>query len=178
MPTISSFYGILIRMFYSDHPPPHFHARYGEFEATVNIGTLEVMEGQLPRRALNLVREWAMMHKKNFWTTGASAGRTRLRRRLSHWHDRSQYSMHWDVVEVKPEPRYRLFVRFKDGVAGHVQLRPEDLTGALAPLRDERFFGQVFIDYGAVAWPGEIDLAPDAMYAQIAGQRDGLRQVG
>ena len=51
MPTISAFYGILIRMFYNDHPPPHFHARYGEFEATVDIGTLEVIEGQLPRRA-------------------------------------------------------------------------------------------------------------------------------
>lgn len=64
MPTISVFYGILIRMFYNDHPPPHFHARYGEFEATVDIGTLEVIEGQLPRRALNLVREWAMMHRE------------------------------------------------------------------------------------------------------------------
>ena len=39
--------------------------------------------------------------------------------------------MHWDVVEVKPEHHYRLFVRFKDGVAGHVQLRPEDLTGVV-----------------------------------------------
>jgi hypothetical protein len=77
--------------------------------------------------------------------------------------------MHWDVVEVKPEPHYSLFVRFKDGVAGRVQLRPEELTGALAPLLDEQFFEQVFIDCGAVAWPGEIDLAPDAMYAQIAG---------
>jgi hypothetical protein len=77
-------------------------------------------------------------------------------------------SMYWDVVEVKPEPDYRLFVRFQDGVAGHVQLRPEHLTGVLAPLRDEQFFAQVFIDCGAVAWPGEIDLAPDAMYAQIA----------
>ena len=55
-----------------------------------------------------------------------------------------------------------------------MQLRMEDLTGALAPLRDEQFFERVFIDYGAVAWPGEIDLAPDAMYAQIAGQPDGL----
>ena len=64
MPTISAFYGILIRMFYNDHPPPHFHARYGEFEATVDIGALEVIEGQLPRRALNLVREWAMMHRE------------------------------------------------------------------------------------------------------------------
>jgi hypothetical protein len=51
-----------------------------------------------------------------------------------------------------------------------VQLRPEELKGALAPLLDVQFFEQVFIDYGAVAWPGEIDLAPDAMYAQVAGQ--------
>jgi hypothetical protein len=78
--------------------------------------------------------------------------------------------MYWDVVEVKPESDYRLFVRFKDGLAGHVQLRREDLTGALAPLMDVQFFERVFIDYGAVAWPGEIDLAPDAMYAQVASQ--------
>ena len=44
------------------------------------------------------------------------------------------------------------------------------MTGALAPLRDIQFFNQVFIDCGAVAWPGEIDLAPDAMYAQVATQ--------
>ena len=67
--------------------------------------------------------------------------------------------MHWDVIEVKPEPTYCLFVRFKDGVAGRLQLRPDELTGALAPLRDEQFFSQVFIDYGAVGWPGGIDLA-------------------
>jgi hypothetical protein len=54
-----------------------------------------------------------------------------------------------------------------------VQLRREELTGALAPLLDVQFFEQVFVDYGAVAWPGEIDLAPDAMYAQIASQSPG-----
>jgi Domain of unknown function (DUF4160) len=63
MPTISTFYGILIRMFFNDHAPPHFHARYGEFEATVNIITLDIIEGQLPRRALSLVQEWAMIHR-------------------------------------------------------------------------------------------------------------------
>jgi hypothetical protein len=78
--------------------------------------------------------------------------------------------MYWDVVEVQPEPGYCLFVRFKDGLSGRVQLPREELTGALAPLLDEQFFKRVFIDHGAVAWPGEIDLAPDAMYAQIAGQ--------
>jgi hypothetical protein len=51
MPTISTFYGILIRMFFSDHAPPHFHARYGELEATIDFGTLEISQGQLPRPA-------------------------------------------------------------------------------------------------------------------------------
>ena len=78
--------------------------------------------------------------------------------------------MYWDVVEVKPEPDYCLFVRFQDGVTGRVRFEREELTGVLTPLRDAQFFEQVFIDYGAVAWPGEIDLAPDAMYAQVASQ--------
>jgi len=63
MPTISAFYGILIRMFFNDHAPPHFHARYGEFEATINIDTLDVIQGELPSRALNLVKEWAMINR-------------------------------------------------------------------------------------------------------------------
>jgi Protein of unknown function (DUF2442) len=85
--------------------------------------------------------------------------------------------MYWDVVEVKPEPDYCLFVRFKDGLSGRVRLRREELTGALAPLRDVQFFEQVSIDQGAVAWPSEIDLAPDAMYAQVARQRHGEQQA-
>jgi hypothetical protein len=82
--------------------------------------------------------------------------------------------MYWDVVEVKPEPGYRLFVRFRDGRAGRVQLQREELTGALAPLLDEQFFERVFLDCGVVAWPGEIDLAPDAMYAQVASEPVGV----
>jgi hypothetical protein len=78
--------------------------------------------------------------------------------------------MYWDVVEVRPEPDYSLFVRFVDGASGRVRISPDRLTGVLAPLRDRRFFEQVFVDHGAVAWPGEIDLAPDAMYAEVVGQ--------
>lgn len=51
-------------MFFCEHPPPHFHVRYAEFEATIEIGTLKVLEGQLPRRALSLTLEWAMMHRE------------------------------------------------------------------------------------------------------------------
>lgn len=63
MPTISTFYGIIIRMFFNDHPPPHFHALYGEFQVTIDIDGLRILEGELPRRALELVREWARLHK-------------------------------------------------------------------------------------------------------------------
>ena len=63
MPTISMFFGILIRMYFNDHPPPHFHARYNEHEAIVAIESLSVMEGSLPKRALSLVLEWAAIHK-------------------------------------------------------------------------------------------------------------------
>ena len=84
--------------------------------------------------------------------------------------------MYWDVVEVKPEPGHHLFVRFRDGLEGRVHLRPETLTGVLAPLQDARFFEQVFIDHGAVAWPGEIDLAPDAMYSEIVESQERQHQ--
>lgn len=63
MPTISIFYGIVIQMFWRDHNPPHFHASYGGEEALLNIQTLEVMEGSIPRRALSLVVEWALAHR-------------------------------------------------------------------------------------------------------------------
>ena len=75
--------------------------------------------------------------------------------------------MYWDVVEVRPEAGWCLWVRFADGVSGTIRLIPEDLTGVLAPLRDAEFFRRVYVDHGAVAWPGEIDLAPDAMYREI-----------
>jgi hypothetical protein len=59
VPRISEFYGIVIEMFFGDHAPPHFHARYGGDEALIIISTGEVYAGSLPRRALRLVREWA-----------------------------------------------------------------------------------------------------------------------
>lgn len=79
--------------------------------------------------------------------------------------------MTWDVVEVRAEADCSLWVRFADGTSAHYRLDPEELTGVLQPLRDPAFFQQVFIDHGAVAWPREIDLAPDAMYREIVAAR-------
>lgn len=64
MPEISRFYGIIISMYYEDHNPPHFHAMYGEFKATIKIADFAVLEGYLPPKALGLVAEWANKFKK------------------------------------------------------------------------------------------------------------------
>ncbi len=63
MPIISRFFGIIIRMFFNEHAPPHFHAEYAEHRAVINIRTLEVIDGKLPRRALELVLDWAELHQ-------------------------------------------------------------------------------------------------------------------
>ncbi len=73
MPRISQFYGILIAMYYNDHAPAHFHARYGEHEATIVISTLETLSGQLPRRAMALVLEWAAAHRTELFNNWEKA---------------------------------------------------------------------------------------------------------
>lgn len=64
MPTISMFFGIVIAMYYDEHNPPHFHARYGECKIEVAIESLSVLAGKFPPRALGLVMEWASMHRQ------------------------------------------------------------------------------------------------------------------
>jgi hypothetical protein len=66
MPEVSRFYGIVVRIFYDDHNPPHFHAEYGEHEVLVNINTLAFLGGSLPARALGLVTEWDPALAVNF----------------------------------------------------------------------------------------------------------------
>ena len=62
MPELSRFLGIIIAMYYRDHPPPHFHAIYGEHEATIGIET-GLVTGSLPARVLGLVQEWRVLHQ-------------------------------------------------------------------------------------------------------------------
>jgi hypothetical protein len=64
MPRISSFYGIVISMYFGDHSPPHFHARYGGRVATIEIASGAVIKGSLSPRALRLVREWTTLHRR------------------------------------------------------------------------------------------------------------------
>jgi hypothetical protein len=65
VPTISMFYGIIVRMYFApgEHNPPHFHAYYNEYKATVDIRTCEIIEGDLPRRQQKLALAWAELHQ-------------------------------------------------------------------------------------------------------------------
>jgi len=72
MPEIARFYGIIIKLFFGDHSPPHFHAVYGEYIGLFNIETLEMIEGDLPSRTKALVLEWALTYRselQNMWET-------------------------------------------------------------------------------------------------------------
>ena len=75
MPEVSRFYGLVIKIFYDDHNPPHFHAEYGEYEALVNINTLAMMDGRLPARALGMVTEWGSLHQQELRTAWERAKR-------------------------------------------------------------------------------------------------------
>ncbi|MBX3290857.1 MAG: DUF4160 domain-containing protein [Acidobacteria bacterium] len=77
MPCVSRFFGIAIYFYFGDHFPAHFHARYGDDEAIYEIETLRVYAGSLPRRAHNLVLEWADQHRKELkecWEIAKNGG--------------------------------------------------------------------------------------------------------
>jgi hypothetical protein len=66
MPEVTRFYGIVIKLFFGDHPPPppHFHVIYGEYNAIFDIETLQMIEGDLPNRATKMVIEWGTQHQQ------------------------------------------------------------------------------------------------------------------
>ena len=75
--------------------------------------------------------------------------------------------MYWNVIKVEPQQHLLLKVTFEDGLEGIVRFNPSHLTGVFEALKDESYFKQVCIKYGAVTWPGDLDLAPDAMHKEI-----------
>jgi len=74
MPVIARFYGIVIKMYFSqsEHNPPHFHAVYGEYNGVFLIENAEMLEGDLPNRAKSMIEDWAKLYKDDLikiWNT-------------------------------------------------------------------------------------------------------------
>jgi hypothetical protein len=82
----------------------------------------------------------------------------------------SLFAVPWRVTKVEPLENQRLYVTFVDGIAGIVDMSGlinSACPGVFSALRDKRVFDQAYLDHGAVTWPGELDIAPDAMYDEI-----------
>lgn len=78
MPELCRFLGIIIAMYIDDHNPPHFHVKYNEFRASIDIQTFGIIDGKLPPRVQGLVSEWAELHQselENNWQSLAENGK-------------------------------------------------------------------------------------------------------
>ncbi|MBF0341016.1 MAG: DUF2442 domain-containing protein [Magnetococcales bacterium] len=75
--------------------------------------------------------------------------------------------MYWDVVEARVLDHLEFVVTFADGLSGRVRMLPSHLYGVFEVLKDPGFFNELQVVQGCVTWPGELDLAPDAMYDEI-----------
>ena len=82
MPEIARFFGVIIAMYYGEHNPPHFHARYGDDKAAIEVASLRVLDGQLPPRVLGLVVEWASQHRKELMMNWDAARNDRPPQRI------------------------------------------------------------------------------------------------
>ena len=82
-PTISTFYGLVILMYWDDHNPPHFHVRYADQQAQIDIAALRIIEGSLPRRAERLALEWAELHKAELMENWELCNRLQTPRKIA-----------------------------------------------------------------------------------------------
>ncbi len=82
MPEVSRFYGIIIKMFFNDHLPAHFHAEFGEYKAMISISTGEIIEGEIPKKQLKLIQAWAVLHENELITNFEG-----LRKLPVSWHE-------------------------------------------------------------------------------------------
>lgn len=154
MPEIARFYGIIIKLFFGDHPPPHFHAVYGEYNAVFNIETLEMIEGDLPPRAVKMILEWGTQYQQ----TLLEMWNTQDFRKLPPLNNCMQYpkiKSAWTIDERT------LIVEFSNN-----EKRKYDITKLLTkemfyPLQNFQVFKNFQIDSNgyAIVWNEDIDIS-------------------
>ncbi len=162
--TISRFYGIVIRMYFADHAPPHFHAVYAGQEAVVAIADGEILRGGRPDRALRMVREWASMHRGE-WDTNWD--RTQVPEQPAPDRAAAMTASRTTITQVEPLAERWVRLPFGDGAVHEVDLAGLlSAGGVFASIRDQReVFEAVAVDheFGTIVWPDDVDLDPDVL---------------
>ena len=162
MPEISSFYGIIISMFFSDHNPPHFHVKYQGYEATIDIATGTV-KGHLPRRALNMVYEWLDQHKDELMANWEKMEKSQPR--LSHWSKRMNTEF-LHVTAAEHISGYLLKLTFSNGDVRTFDFSSIYDKGIFTKLQNPEYFRNYTLDGWTVDWNNEIGFAPEYLYEQ------------
>jgi len=172
MPEISRFYGIIIAMFFGDHNPPHFHARYGKHKVAIRIHDFRVLEGQLPPRALGLVIEWAAMHQEELMKNWELAQANQPPERIDPLALGGE-TMYIDIISATYTGGYRIELTFENGKSGVVDFTKFIAKGGIfSRLSDLNFFKsfQVNHELGVITWDDKIDVAPETLYSEATGE--------
>lgn len=166
MPTISSFYGILIRMYFFDaeqHHLPHIQAQYQGQQAQFAIDSGEMLAGGLPRAQTRLVQAWIEIHKDELAAAWQMAVNGFRPGKIAPCNEGVR-TMNPHVTRATPQADHRLLLEFSNGETRLFDLTPYLDKGVFSALRDSAEFAQVQIVDGSVEWPGEIDLSYDTLY--------------
>ena len=160
MPTISRFYGIVVFINYRDHAPPHFHARYGAQEVTIEIQT-GIVTGKMSRRALNMLFDWLDLHRDELMDNWNRARNGEPLQEIPPllW----EQTMFLHVEKVKHLGDFKLQLTFNDGVVMDVDLEDELYGPIFEPLKDVNLFQQVTVnsETNTIEWPNGADFAPE-----------------
>ena len=166
MPEISRFFGIIIFMYFDEHNPPHFHVKYGEERAVLSISELKVIEGQLSRRALALVLEWANEHRDELMHNWISLETTGEYTKIPPLEQ--EFPMVW-IIDAKYVKDYQVWLRFNDSTEKVIDFKAKifsEKRAVFMPLKDIEYFKKVYLnkESDTIQWPNGVDIAPETLY--------------
>ena len=170
MPEICRFLGIVITMYYKEHSPPHFHAKYAELNTPKNkeqlrhSGQEAQYRGQLPKRIVSLVLEWAFEHRDELLENWKLVERKEDLKKIRPLVQESSI-MHW-ITDVSYLDGYKLKLIFENNECKLVDLQ-KHLDGKIfEPLKNISYFKSVTLnkDIDTIVWPNNADFSPDFLY--------------
>ena len=171
MPRVSTFYGVVIYMYWNerDHPVAHFHAYHAGRRASVSADG-DVLAGSLEPEPFSSSGSGQSFAAVRSWRTGSEPGGTSPCSASTRWRNMKIVDENYlpVVVGVAVVGDRVLRLLFSDGTAGDVDFSAERWTGVLSPLNDPAYFAKVTVDQeaGTLVWPDGIDLAPEPLYEQ------------
>jgi len=167
MPTISMFFGIIIRMYFGprEHNPPHFHAYYQNDKATVNIDDVSFIESNLPSRQSKMVLAWAEIHKEELMANWKLIMNGEQHLKLNLYNNIGDM-MYFSVKSVKAMKGYRLLITFENNEERIFDMKPYLDKGVFKELKDINLFNSVRISFDTVEWPNYVDMDPELLYQE------------